>query len=595
MHEPAYQNSCFSQLIRLTQPQEQRQLQGDLELLELYVGVGDRAAIEALITRYGPMVASVCPLTVADRQLAEDAFQATFLILLRQACKIRRRASVAAWLHGVAYRCACRLRKQNRARAQDSVGDDVTMVSQPASDPLIELSRQMNLEALDRELQTLPEHLRAPLVEHYLLGFTAPQIAERMELSVSAVEGRLRRGRQTLRVRLARRGISLSVLAAGCSLFQEHLSAAECSQWLTHFNKAYLPNGNVAHVDGVSSTPPGPRISSLVHGETYMYGSSSIKAALAAGILLTGGAVVALSAGAGGRFQDQDNNQPTGNQVLTIPTVDAQQSVVAQLGPAPTTGQPATSVTTQLQTVNEAQFKEAKPFEWQRPELAEAGEPSWLAGGRTALDDIERNRECLYQKFEFEFKQTSLQEVARWLTEQTGTDFVLNVAEIELEGLADIDSPITAKGRGSVREILRQILDPLEMTYIVNESNIELTTKDNANEEPRIRFYDLSYILPNSANLTALTAAIGQSVAPLDWDTQGGQSTMSIVGSMMIVSAPDMTHHRIEMMLSNISKMNPRNAAQAAQFGSQGGSGGAAMGPAANSGGLGGGLGGGMF
>ena len=171
----------------------------------------------------------------------------------------------------------------------------------------------------------------------------------------------------------------------------------------------------------------------------------------------------------------------------------------------------------------------------------------------------------------------------------------LNVDEIELEGLADIDSTITAKGRGSVREILRQILDPLEMTYIVNESNIELTTKDNANEEPRIRFYDLSYILPNSANLTALTAATGQSVAPLDWDTQGGQSTMSIVGSMMIVSAPDMTHHRIEMMLSNISKMNPRNAAQAAQFGSQGGSVGAAMGPAANSGGLGGGLGGGMF
>lgn len=215
MHEPAYQNSSFSQLKRLSQPHEQRQLQGDLELLELYVGGGDRAAIEALITRYGPMVASVCSLTVADRQLAEDAFQATFLILLRQACKIRRRASVAAWLHGVAYRCACRLRRQNRSRAQVSVGDDVAMVSQPASDPLFELSRQMNLEALDRELQALPEHLRAPLVEHYLMGFTAPQIAERLELSVSAVEGRLRRGRQTLRVRLARRGISLSALAAG--------------------------------------------------------------------------------------------------------------------------------------------------------------------------------------------------------------------------------------------------------------------------------------------------------------------------------------------------------------------------------------------
>jgi hypothetical protein len=84
MHEPDSNKSTLSQLTRLSHPEQQLQIQGDLELLELYLSVGDRSAIEALILRYAPMVASVCSLTVADRQLAEDAFQATFLILLNQ-------------------------------------------------------------------------------------------------------------------------------------------------------------------------------------------------------------------------------------------------------------------------------------------------------------------------------------------------------------------------------------------------------------------------------------------------------------------------------------------------------------------------------
>lgn len=595
MHGQTNNNSNFFQLSQLSNAEVQRQLQGDLELLELYVSVGDRAAIETLIKRYASMVASVCSLTVADRQTAEDAFQATFLVLLKQAKRIRRRASVAAWLHGVAYRCSCRLRKQNRDRTQNNLGDDLSTVMHQVSDPLIELSRKMDLEALDRELQKLPEHLRAPLVEHYLLGFTAPQIAERMELSLSAVEGRLRRGRQTLRIRLAQRGISLSVLAVGCSLFQEHLSAAECGHWASNFSNAYLPCDNVAHVDGVPTSIPSPLVSSLVCGETSMIGSSSFKAALAAGVLLVGGTVVAISAGAGTRYGNQANNRPLGGEVLTIPTVDALQSVVAQLGSAPTIAQPASQVTAPARVQSQPQIKEDKPLEWQRPESAEGSEPSWLAGTRATLEDTEKNRQVLYQKFEYDFKQTPLTEVARWLTEQTGTDFVFNTAEIELGGLADVDTPVTAKGRGSVREIIRQITDPLEMTYVVNESNITLTTKDNANEEPQVRFYDLSYILPNSANLTSLMTAI-QQIAPLGWDVAGGQSTMSVVGSMLVVSAPDMTHFQIEIMLANIAKMNPRNVAQAVRSGFQGGpagSGSPAIAPGAMGGGLGGG--GGMF
>ncbi len=89
----------------------------------------------------------------------------------------------------------------------------------------------MELESLDEELQKLPDRIRMPIIEHYLLGFTAPQIAERMELHLTAIEGRLRRGRKLLRQSLARRGISLSVVLVGAEWFQRQVEAKELSQF----------------------------------------------------------------------------------------------------------------------------------------------------------------------------------------------------------------------------------------------------------------------------------------------------------------------------------------------------------------------------
>ena len=186
--------ALLSQLQRLQNSAELERMQPDAELLDLYIESGSREAIERLIERYAPMVASVCRLTVSDPTSAEDAFQATFLILLKSAKKIRRHASVGAWLHGVAYRTACRLRKPAREPASNPSDTDVSDYCDSTAEPMTQLARRMELEALDRELESLPDKLREPLVEHYLLGFTAPQIAERMELSTSAVEGRLKRG-----------------------------------------------------------------------------------------------------------------------------------------------------------------------------------------------------------------------------------------------------------------------------------------------------------------------------------------------------------------------------------------------------------------
>lgn len=623
MAHTSQSETSLSQLQRLSQRSEQIALQSDAELLELYVVGGDRAAFEALLVRYAPLVSSVCALTVSDRQCAEDAFQATFLILLVQAKKIRKRASLAAWLHGVAYRSACRLRKQYRNRPLNQHEEAADMASPTLdADPLTALARKMNLEALDRELESLPDLLREPLVEHYLLGHSAPQIAERMELSVSAVEGRLRRGRHALRTRLARRGISLSVLVAGSGLFQEHLAASEGACWAAKFAELYFPAGSETGSLGAQPNVSSSQVSSLVRGETIMFTPSSLKAVAAVGVLLLGGTIAALA------VQARDSRDGTGaarSNSLALPAITEQPAVLAQFGPASV---PPESTTQEGQKQGGfggggtgmsdmgrmggamamgMAMSSGGTTEWVRPETEGDEVPAWLSGGRAAMEAIEKNRQILSTKLDFDFHAIPLQQVAVWLTQETGIQFELATEEIELGGLASIDSPITGVGNdASVREIIRRTMSALELTYVVTESTIEITTHDAANESPTVRFYDLSYVLPNSANAAALIKAIQDTVDPLDFQT--GDSTVSLVGSIMMVSALDTTHQKIEVLLLNVAKMNPRNAEQPSSAipaagsaggtkggfgGGFGGGGGSGMG-GGGGGGMGGG-GGGMF
>lgn len=480
------------------------------------------------------------------------------------------------------------------------------------ADPLTALARKMNLEALDRELENLPDQLREALVEHYLLGYSAPQIAERMELSVAAVEGRLRRGRHALRSRLARRGISLSVLVAGSGLFQEHLAASEGASWAARFAELYFPTAGEGCSKGTQPAVSNSQVSSLVRGETIVLTPSSLKAIVAASVLLVGGTIVALSVQAG--------DSPSGagaaaGSSLTLPKLAMEHSVLAQFGPPATPTTPTASTEEQVIAQQDeddssggagrgpasggmkmemsgggvATGKEMNAqvsAEWVRPEGEDNDGPAWLSGGRTALEAVEKNRRVLSTKLDFDFQAWPLSAVADWLTDETGTQFEINASEIELAGMASVDSPITASGTDtSVREIIRRTMSVYQLTYIVTESTIEITTKEAANESPTVRFYDLSYVLPNSANAAALIKAIEFTVDPLDF--QSGDSTISLVGSTMIVSAPDTSHQKIEVLLLNVAKMNPRNVEQPTLVTPVGGSAGPTM-----SGGMGGGMGG---
>jgi RNA polymerase sigma factor (sigma-70 family) len=137
---------------------------------------------------------------------AEDAFQATFLVLVRKAASIRRRASVASWLYGVAHRNAVRA----RANAQRLRGSDLLDVAGSAN-VVSEASGREVQAILEEELAQLPEHLRAPLLLCCLEGRSRTEAARQLGWREGTVASRLARARQRLRVRLAHRGVTLSV------------------------------------------------------------------------------------------------------------------------------------------------------------------------------------------------------------------------------------------------------------------------------------------------------------------------------------------------------------------------------------------------
>ncbi len=177
----------------------------DSELLARFIAQRDEAAFEALMRRHGPMVWGVCRRLLVHDQDAEDAFQATFLVLVRKAASLGRRELLANWLFGVARRAAlnARMRRARRAHQEQLCGDVLDMV--PAREaPCDEISA-----VLDEELTRLPERYRLPLLLCGLEGMTHVEASRHLGWPTGTVAGRLSRGRALLRSRLVRRGVAV--------------------------------------------------------------------------------------------------------------------------------------------------------------------------------------------------------------------------------------------------------------------------------------------------------------------------------------------------------------------------------------------------
>ena len=178
----------------------------DSELLGLFIAQRDPTAFAALVFRHGPMIFHLCRRIVRNEHDAEDAFQATFLVLARRAQVIRQHESVGGWLYGVACRLAAKARTataQRHSRERDASARE-------SRTPLDEVTVAEAQEIFDQELAQLPAKFRDPLVLCCLQGLARDEAARQLGWSASVLKSRLEQGRERIRARLARRGLALA-------------------------------------------------------------------------------------------------------------------------------------------------------------------------------------------------------------------------------------------------------------------------------------------------------------------------------------------------------------------------------------------------
>jgi RNA polymerase sigma factor (sigma-70 family) len=196
---------------------------GDAELLKRFATERDEAAFAVLAERHGPMVMGVCRRALGDAHDADDAWQATFLILARRAGSVRRGAALGGWLHRVATSVCANLRRQQWRRHVR----ERRLAPRTPDEPAAQASWCEVRIALDEELGRLPERYRAPLVLCYLEGQQRDEAAARLGLAAGALHGRLERGRELLRQRLLHRGLDLSAMLLAVAL-GEGVARAAC-------------------------------------------------------------------------------------------------------------------------------------------------------------------------------------------------------------------------------------------------------------------------------------------------------------------------------------------------------------------------------
>jgi RNA polymerase sigma factor (sigma-70 family) len=252
----------------------------DGQLLEFFIANRDEAAFSALVRRHAPMVWGVCRRVLHNYQDAEDAFQATFLVLVRKASSVVPRHMVGNWLYGVAH--------QTALKASSTIARRKSRESQVPAMPEPEAAEQ-NLWSdvqprLDQELSRLPDKYRVPIILCDLEGKTRKEAARQLRLPEGTLASRLARARAMLARRLGQRGVAMPARALAGLVVQQSASANVPTALVSSTIKAtsLLAAGQAVAASAVSA-----KVASLTEGVLKAMLLSKLK--IATGLLLTAG------------------------------------------------------------------------------------------------------------------------------------------------------------------------------------------------------------------------------------------------------------------------------------------------------------------
>ena len=282
----------------------------DGDLLQLFIRDRNELAFQSLVLRYGPMVLGVCRRILGNQHDAEDAFQATFLILVRKAASIRPRSMVGNWLYGVACRTAMEAR---RAAAKRRIKErHVNVMPKPQAsqpDPWSEMQPM-----LDQELSRLPDKYRAILLLCDLEGKTRKEAAGQLDLPEGTVASRLARARAILAKRLARHGVELASVSTALVLSKDAPAPASVPTALVESTVRLAMVFGTSQAAAVGVVPA--KVFSLTKGvlKSMLLTKLTIAASVLAVAALTGGGLALVVNASTAPAQTEPTQQATPNK-----------------------------------------------------------------------------------------------------------------------------------------------------------------------------------------------------------------------------------------------------------------------------------------
>lgn len=488
----------------------------DQDLLGLYEKTREGRYLAEIVKRYHPLVASIVRRHVRNVHDVQDAVQATFLILIKSSAKIRRRTSLAAWLHGVAYRTARRIRdRSQRERLMQTVDSlDDGVLANASEAPLTTVTKKMQLDVLDEELQLVRESYRSVLVEHYLLGKTAAEIAADFNLSQSTVEGRLRRGRQQLRMQMLRRGFGFSAAVAVCYQFltAEQAAAQDLTALVEQLATYSDPN-----------QPDVPRsVSTLIAEETSMASMITTKFSM---VILMGSITTAA----------------LGWLAVTAVGEQTNPAMVTNLSTETTTAEPAAATlipgVAQAAAVSVSSSAGADDDSQAQAWPSPVTDRAHLAL-RSLVPDIAYNAMPLAQVMES-------------LADDLQLPIRIDAPELQSLGI-EIDEPVTLNMPSvPLSQVLDYILSPLELSYRIEGEVLFISSRDKLDSRPNLRVYDYS-IFETPGIATVIEQQI-RKIRPENWETQLW-SIDQLEDNLMFVSGSDPAHAEIEQLLVELAR-----------------------------------------
>ncbi len=525
-------------------------LLSDRELLHRFARTNDEAAFRQLVDRHAPLVLGACRRGLHCAADADDAFQATFVVLARSAGKIRNREALGSWLYGVATRVCLRMRRDAKRRSTQELMDPLAELV----DPLDELLARHDEMVADEELNALPNSLRAPIVLRYLAGQSNADVAKQLGITIAALEGRLKRGKQQLRMRLLRRGVTMGAVVA--TLKATRVVASEVPHQLTASTVDLAISGSHATIASLATEPY--TSTHFARQELNAMNTALLSKPIVATLGVSG--IVAAVLTAQVAFSQGDTRDAAGPFALDAATSNhaSDEAAPATLATGGSDSDPfgqanrhSPSTTQAADPFKIAPSVQRPPQTIQQPSRATDVDtlamPSIVDLKPRSASEIAIETALLkpLNSLGLEFHDAPLAEVVDFLHSEYAIEIQLDETSLDELGLSP-DDPVTINLRNiNLESALNLMLRPLDLTYTLDNEVLLITSEEDALVRLKTRVYPA---------LKIKVDFLQEVVAPESWASNGGFGTMASVGDKLVIRQTYAVHRQINELLSQLTQ-----------------------------------------